>query len=326
MSTTSISVRVLADDALTVRADVLVLKYAQAHYGIDAAANSLLARRGVKVNMPRPGESVLVEGGRDFGAGHVLFLGVQPLEDFSYAEIRDFGRRAVEDLAVTLPRAKHLVLTLHGAGFGLDETEAFESELAGVVEGIGAGSFPAALKTVTFAERDTRRSDRLQAALDRLLPLGRIDTRSLAATRSLDASAQTTLRTVGYASSAKPRVFVAMPFAPEWDDTFHYGIQGAINAAGMLCERADLASFTGDVMDWVKARIGSARLVVADLSTGNANVYLEVGYAWGKGVPTILLSKSSDELKFDVKSQRCIVYKSIKQLEELLAREITALV
>jgi hypothetical protein len=32
-----------------------------------------------------------------------------------------------------------------------------------------------------------------------------------------------------------------MPFAPEYDDLFHYGIQGAVHAAGFLCERADLA-------------------------------------------------------------------------------------
>ena len=72
--------------------------------------------------------------------------------------------------------------------------------------------------------------------------------------------------------------------------------------------------------------MASARLVVADLSTANANVYLEVGYAWGKGIPTVLLAKDSDDLKFDVKTQRCIAYKSIKHLEESLASELKALV
>jgi hypothetical protein len=31
------------------------------------------------------------------------------------------------------------------------------------------------------------------------------------------------------------------------------------------------------------------------------------------------------ELKFDVKGQRCLVYKSIKHLEEILGRELEAL-
>ncbi len=133
------------------------------------------------------------------------------------------------------------------------------------------------------------------------------------------------LRTAGARSRGKPHVFVAMPFAPEFDDHFHYGIQQAVNTAGYLCERADLATFSGDVITWVKERIDSARLLVADLSTANPNVYLEVGYAWGKGIPTVLLARDATDLKFDVKGQRCLVYGSIRKLEELLARELTQL-
>jgi hypothetical protein len=59
----------------------------------------------------------------------------------------------------------------------------------------------------------------------------------------------------------------------EYADRFHYGIMRAANAAGFLCERADLASFTGDVMAWVKDRIESAALVIADLTA--ANPYME---------------------------------------------------
>ena len=67
-------------------------------------------------------------------------------------------------------------------------------------------------------------------------------------------------------SRGKPLVFVAMPFAEEFADRFHYGISGAVNAAGFLCERADLASFTGDVIAWVKGQnrqrgIGGGRSV-----------------------------------------------------------------
>ena len=96
----------------------------------------------------------------------------------------------------------------------------------------------------------------------------------------------------------------------------------AVNAAGFLCERADLATFSGDIVAWIKQRIGTASLVIADLSGANANVYLEVGYAWGLDIPTILLVKDPEELKFDVKGQRCLIYKRIKDLEELLAKEL----
>jgi hypothetical protein len=76
---------------------------------------------------------------------------------------------------------------------------------------------------------------------------------------------------------------------------------------------------------WVKDRIGSASLVVADLTGANPNVYLEVGYAWGRGVKTVLISAKGDELKFDVRTQRCLIFDSIRHLEVLLTEELKAL-
>jgi hypothetical protein len=129
------------------------------------------------------------------------------------------------------------------------------------------------------------------------------------------------LRAAGYASDAKSHVFVVMPFKNEMDDTYHYGIQGAVRAAGFLCERADLSTFAGDVIQWVQHRIRTSSLVIADLTEANPNVYLEVGYAWGRGVPVVLLVQSTDHLKFDVRGQRCLVYNSIRELEESLRTE-----
>jgi nucleoside 2-deoxyribosyltransferase len=79
-------------------------------------------------------------------------------------------------------------------------------------------------------------------------------------------------------------------------------------------------------MQWVRERIRSASLVIADLTGSNPNVYLEVGYAWGSGVPTVLLVNDTDDLKFDVRGQRCIVYKRIKDIEEKLRKEIKELI
>ena len=76
------------------------------------------------------------------------------------------------------------------------------------------------------------------------------------------------------------------------------------------------------MIEWVKTRIASAALVVADLSDANPNVYLEVGYAWGCGRPTVLVVRDTSQLKFDVRGQRCLVYKRIKDLEALLRTEL----
>jgi hypothetical protein len=320
-----VSIRVTVADALSYKADILALKYAQFLYGVDRAVYQRLTGEEPNLRLPKLGEFVLHESHSSVGAAKVMFLGVQPLNSFGYAEIREFGRKVLELLAAEAPEVAHLALTIHGPGYGLDEVEAFESELAGVIEAISAGVFPRDLEVVTFVEADAGRAKRLSAALRRLLPEGNLAVDGRGSLGALEVGAQSTLRSAGYSSASKPRAFVAMSFAPEMDDTFHYGIQGAANAAGLLCERADLATFTGDIMMWVKDRISTATLVVADLSSANPNVYLEVGYAWGCDVSTILLAKDARDLKFDVKGQGCIVYKSIKQLEESLARELKSL-
>lgn len=116
-----------------------------------------------------------------------------------------------------------------------------------------------------------------------------------------------------------------MSFADEFADLYDYGILGAVDAAGYLYERADMESFTGNIMKWVKDRIATANLVVDDLTGANANVYLEVGYAWGHGRPTILLVNETEQLKFDVRDQRCLTYSRIKELEEKLKSELMKL-
>src|SRR3954465_8442996 len=85
--------------------------------------------------------------------------------------------------------------------------------------------------------------------------------------------------------SNRAHAFVAMPFDESFSDLFHYGLSSAVRANGLLCERIDQQGFTGDILQRMKDQIRTAKLVVADLTGGNANVFLEVGYAWGKNVP-----------------------------------------
>jgi hypothetical protein len=322
-----VRIEVQAGDVLRFPADVLALKYAQDLYGADRAVYERLSAAGREPSsLPDLHELEFVEAKGAIAAGAVLFIGVAPLYQFGYQEIREFGREVLVSLAGQAPQVEHLALTIHGPGYGLDEVEAFESELAGVVDAIVTRDCPVNLRRVSFVERNSGRASRLQKALDAIIPRGVIDSVGARSLDSLAEKPRDTLRTAGYDSAAKPSVFVAMPFADSMEDVFHYGIQGAVNSAGFLCERADLTSFVGDVMEWVKQRISSATFVVADLTTANPNVYLEVGYAWGCGRPTVLLVRdTADELKFDVKGQRCLVYKSIKQLEEILGRELAAI-
>jgi hypothetical protein len=326
-SADKISIEVKAENALRIPADVLALKHAQGLYGVDHQVANILFPKSTVTEildaMPKESAFRLIPSEGKLISKSVLYLGVKPLFAFGYQEIREFGRSVLKILSEEAPDAGHIALTLHGTGYGLDETESFESEVAGILDAITAGDYPRGLRTISIVERNQSRAKRLQEALVKLLPGGSIALDGEATLKSMDDEPRERLRSVGYASASKPYVFVAMPFVEELDDVFHYGINNVVNDAGFLCERADMATFSGDIVEWIRKRIAGAALVVADLSMANPNVYLEVGYAWGCGKSTVLLVRDVKELTFDVKSQRCLVYnRSIKLLEKLLCKEL----
>ncbi len=78
-------------------------------------------------------------------------------------------------------------------------------------------------------------------------------------------------------------------------------------------------------MGRVRKRIDSSTLVVADLTGANPNVYLDVGYAWGRGKSTVLLAAEGEKLEFDVQGQRLIFHKNITNHRTKLKADLKAL-
>ncbi len=113
-----------------------------------------------------------------------------------------------------------------------------------------------------------------------------------------------------------------MPFSEEFQNVYEFGIYPAVRNCGFICERVDETHFAGDVLGRIRSGIEAADLVVADLTEGRPNVYLEVGYAWGRGVPVIFVARKGEKLHFDVSTHRCIFYGRFRdfasELEELI--------
>lgn len=302
--------------------DVLVLKYAQAFYGADELVATLLKADRPEDISPRPSKFALLPSQGKLRAKNVLFVGVLPLDQFDYGQIREFASYSLQILAQQLPDTAHIAMTMHGVGYGLDERESFLAQLGGLSDAINAGTVPASLERVTIIERNKGRARRLKLILKSYLPSEMLSKKRNLTEQSV---APPKIASAGSESNAKPHIFVAMPFSEEMEDVYIFGIQGPVHAAGFLCERVDMVSFTGDIVARIKSRIETAALVIADLTGANPNVYLEVGYAWGKDRPTLLLAKKSDELKFDVRGQRCVVYKNIADLAKKLEGDLVAL-
>jgi hypothetical protein len=122
--------------------------------------------------MPGIGHHALAAGGGRVAARDVLFLGVVPLGQFRYEEVRAFGRRALAVLAGERPAARRVAMTIHGPGYGLDETEAFRAQMAGALEALDAGDYPPSLEGISVVELVPRRARRLQMVLQEIVPGG----------------------------------------------------------------------------------------------------------------------------------------------------------
>lgn len=311
-------------DVISFPCDALVLKYAQAFHGADAMVASMLNDASTKQLRltPAPGDYALVIGKGLPGPKHVLFVGVPDLYSFDYAEIRQFARHSMQILSNRMPDASHIAMTMHGIGYGLDEREAFSSQVAGLMDALKDEAVPASLERVTIVERNQDRAERLRLILKEILPA--LETSGDISRGTVDLPESIT--EVGVHSDRKKHVFVAMPLGDEMEDIYIFGIQGPVNAAKLLCERVDMTTFTGDILERIKSRIETASLVIADLTGAHPNVYLEVGFAWGKDRPTLLITKAPAALNFDARGQRCLVYKSISDLAKKLETELIGLV
>jgi hypothetical protein len=106
-----------------------------------------------------------------------------------------------------------------------------------------------------------------------------------------------------------PRLaFVIMPFRPKWSAyLYNELLKPAITGASLLPQRADEMMGRNVLLDLWRAIYGS-RLVIAELTEQNANVYYELGIAHTLGKNTILLTQNVDSVPFDLRQQRLISY------------------
>ena len=102
--------------------------------------------------------------------------------------------------------------------------------------------------------------------------------------------------------------FVLMPFDKAFDDIYKIGIKETANSLDILAERVDEQIFREGILERIYRQIELADLVVADMTGQNPNVFYEVGYAHAKGKLCILLTQNADDIPFDLKHHRHIVY------------------
>ncbi len=102
--------------------------------------------------------------------------------------------------------------------------------------------------------------------------------------------------------------FVIMPFDPEFLPIYEDLIKPALEDAGFNVARADSFLDQQNILRNIVRGIGSADLIVADLTTLNPNVLYELGLCHGLRIPTILLAQAMDEVPFDLRTYMIQIY------------------
>jgi hypothetical protein len=119
--------------------------------------------------------------------------------------------------------------------------------------------------------------------------------------------------------------FILMPFA-EWYDRYYNELYiPATKEAGFEPIRADGLFSTGSVMEQIWEQIQKAKVLLADLTGKSANVFYELGLAHALGKPIILITGNLEDVPFDLRHLRVIVYDiRVPNWGELLKTYITS--
>jgi hypothetical protein len=104
-------------------------------------------------------------------------------------------------------------------------------------------------------------------------------------------------------------VFVLMPFNEKWSEDSLLMIKQAAEALPLNIQRADDIFAPGDIINDVWEMINYAGLIVADITTHNANVFYELGLAHTIGKKVILIRQHEGEKPpFDLAFWRTFEY------------------
>lgn len=124
-------------------------------------------------------------------------------------------------------------------------------------------------------------------------------------------------------------IFMVMPFRERFNKIYENIIIPTTAELNLTIKRGDdFASTQGSIIGEVWAALNACRLVIAETTDINANVYYELGIAHTLGKPVILITQQTDfeQVPFDIRHLRFIVYSDTieggKTLEEELKKTI----
>ena len=119
--------------------------------------------------------------------------------------------------------------------------------------------------------------------------------------------------------------FVLMPFTTEYHlkEVYEDNIQTTVHNCGMTCLRADDILNNDAIIEDIWGQINKAKVIIADLTGKNPNVFYELGIAHTIGKEVIMISQNIDDVPFDLRYLRVIVYETTQRGTKFLQAQLT---
>ncbi|MEX5665227.1 hypothetical protein ABFV57_10205 [Pseudomonas neuropathica] len=115
-------------------------------------------------------------------------------------------------------------------------------------------------------------------------------------------------------------LFVLTPFHDDMKSEFDAVVKAG-TSLGFQVSRGDEKLAGGDIFRRIIEMIATARVVVANISGRNPNVFYELGIAHALGKPVILIAHKETDIPFDVQSKPIVFYRN----EEELSKELNSM-
>jgi len=120
-----------------------------------------------------------------------------------------------------------------------------------------------------------------------------------------------------------------MQFGEPYDTIYREVVKPGAEDAGFDVLRIDETVGPGLIFEDIKREIGEAKVVIAEITAPNQNVFYEVGCAHALNKPTVLLAQRGRELPFDIRSYRVIFYEDTiggkPSVEKSLAKHLNSI-
>jgi hypothetical protein len=124
-------------------------------------------------------------------------------------------------------------------------------------------------------------------------------------------------------------VFVVMQFSGRYNELYSKVIQPVAGEFELEARHVGEIWGPGLILHDITQGIIDAKIVIAEITPANQNVFYELGFSHALGKPTILLAKKGKKLPFDISGYRCLFYENSirgkKAIEEGLRKHLAAI-